>query len=187
VGLPRLRDHERVVVLSAGLDDRIQRGLSKTVFYCTLIVPTMPGWIVQWYWNVPADENVLEKVAPGAIEPEFQAPPSAVDVCATVSLFVHVTVLPTGIAIGFGTKAVVVKLLAPLGTETVPPALVDGIGDGVGDTVGDGLDGEEEDPQPTTRASMSVVASIRKANIVLVLLPLVRARTGPPDAWRFVQ
>ena len=62
----------------------------------------MPGWIVQWYWNVPADENVRENVAPGAIEPEFQAPPSAVDVCVTLSLFAHVTVPPTETVIGFG-------------------------------------------------------------------------------------
>jgi hypothetical protein len=67
---------------------------------------------------VPADENVLEKVAPGAIVAEFQAPPFAVDVCATVSLFVHVTVPPTETLIGFGANAVVVKLLAPLGIET---------------------------------------------------------------------
>lgn len=42
----------------------------------------MPGWIVQWYWNVPADENVLEKVPRGAINPELQAPPSAL-MCAS--------------------------------------------------------------------------------------------------------
>jgi hypothetical protein len=94
-----------------------------SAFYWTLTVPTMPGWIVQWYWNVPADENVLEKVAPAAIEPEFQAPPSAVEVCVTVSLFVHVTVPPTETAIGFGAKAVVVNPLAPLGIETVTAGL----------------------------------------------------------------
>jgi hypothetical protein len=110
---------------------------------------------------VPADENVLENVAPGAIEPEFQAPPSAVDVCATLSLFAHVTVPPTETAMGLGAKAVVVKVLAPLGIETVTPPLVDGAGDGAGDGVGDGVDGDEVDPQPTNSPSRKVAASIR--------------------------
>jgi hypothetical protein len=113
---------------------------------------------------VPADENVLEKVAPGAIEPEFQAPPSAVDVCATVSLFVHVTVPPTETLIGFGAKALVVRVLAPLGIETAAPPVGDGVGDGAGDGVGDGLDGEE-DPQPINSASRKVAAMIRKADM----------------------
>ena len=39
---------------------------------------------------------------PGAIEPEFQAPASAVDVCVVESLLVQVTVPPTETAIGLG-------------------------------------------------------------------------------------
>ena len=39
---------------------------------------------------------------PGAIEPEFQAPPFAVDVCDVKSLLVHVTVPPTETVIGLG-------------------------------------------------------------------------------------
>jgi hypothetical protein len=140
---------------------------------------------------VPADENVLEKVAPGATEPEFQAPPSAVDVCATVSLFVHVTVPPTETAIGFGAKAVVVKMLAPLGIETATPPVGDGVGDGAGDGAGDGvgegLDGEEEDPQPINRASRNVVTIIRKADICLVLLPAATAKMGPCGCMTLVQ
>jgi hypothetical protein len=95
---------------------------------------------------VPADENVLEKLAPGATEPEFHAPPSAVVVWAVLSLLVHVTVVPTATAIGFGANAVVVKMLAPLGIETAVPVAGagagEGLGDGAGDGVGDGLDGE---------------------------------------------
>jgi hypothetical protein len=41
-------------------------------------------------------------LAPGAIDPEFQAPPSAVEVCVAESLLVHVTVPPTETAIGLG-------------------------------------------------------------------------------------
>jgi hypothetical protein len=62
----------------------------------------MPGWIAQWYGNVPRAENVVLNDPPGAIVPELQAPPSAVDVWLMVSLFVHVTVPPTEATIGFG-------------------------------------------------------------------------------------
>jgi hypothetical protein len=125
---------------------------------------------------VPADANVLEKLAPGAIEPEFHAPPSAVDVCATLSLFVHVTVPPTGTAIGFGAKAVVVKRLAPRRIETPVPAFGDGVGEGTGDATGEGTDdgvGEgfdgEEDPQASNSDDRKIVAMIRQADICLVL------------------
>jgi hypothetical protein len=42
------------------------------------------------------------KLAPGAIVPEFHAPPFAVDVCAIESLFIQVTVPPTATVIGLG-------------------------------------------------------------------------------------
>jgi hypothetical protein len=45
----------------------------------------VPGWL-----------NVKLNVAPGANGPELNAPPVAVHVCVTVSLFVTVTVDPTG-------------------------------------------------------------------------------------------
>ena len=125
---------------------------------------------------MPADANVLEKLAPGAIEPEFHAPPSAVDVCATLSLFIHVTVPPIGTAIGFGAKAVVVKRLAPRRIETPAPAFDDGVGDGTGDATGEGTDdgvGEgfdgEEDPQASNSDDRKIVAMIRQADICLVL------------------
>ena len=62
----------------------------------------MPGCSVQWYGNVPADENVLLKVPPGAIGPESQVALLPVDVWVTESLLVHVTVPPTVTAIGLG-------------------------------------------------------------------------------------
>jgi hypothetical protein len=85
-------------------------------------------------------------------------------------LFIQVTVPPTETAIGFGTKAVEVKLLAPLGIETVtPPGVGDGVGegagDGDGDGDGDGLDGEDVDPQPINEASSNVVPMIRIADM----------------------
>jgi hypothetical protein len=52
--------------------------------------------------NVPVFENVNVKLAPGASEFELQTPLSDVDVCAVVSLFVHVTAVPRATAIGLG-------------------------------------------------------------------------------------
>jgi len=109
---------------------------------------------------VPGDENVLVKVAPGAMVPEFHVPSLAVDVCAVVSLFVQATVPPTGTAIGLGAKAVVVRVLAPLTIDTVNP----GVGDGEGD--GDGDDGESlDDPQPSESANKSAIAVNRIADM----------------------
>jgi hypothetical protein len=102
------------------------------IHHRTVTVPVMPGWIVQWYENVPALGNVLLKVAPAAIVPEFHEPSSPVDVCASASLFVHVSVSPAAIDIGFGAYAVFVKTDALLTMDTgvpvtpVPPEGVDG-------------------------------------------------------------
>jgi hypothetical protein len=72
--------------------------------------------------------------------PESQVPPSPVDVCVVVSLFVHVTVPPTATVTGFGAKAVVVSESAPLTIDADTPGLPgDGVGDGVGVGVGDGV------------------------------------------------
>ena len=87
-------------------------------------------------------------------------------------MFVHVTVPPTGTAIGFGAKAVVVKRLAPRRIETPVPAFGDGVGEGTGegtdDGVGEGFDGEE-DPQASNSDDRKIVAMIRQADICLVL------------------
>jgi hypothetical protein len=102
----------------------------------TVTVPIMPGWIVQWYENVPVLGNVLLKVAPAAIVPEFHEPSSPVDVCASESLLIHVIVSPTPMAIGFGANAVFVKTDAFLTMDTgVPVAPV---------PPPDGVDGEYE-------------------------------------------
>ena len=91
--------------------------------------------------NVPALVNVRLNVAPGAIVPEFQDPSSPIEVCASVSLLVQLTVSPAAIVIGFGAYAVFVKLAARLTIETgVPLTLVPP----------DGEDGEYE-LQPMVR------------------------------------
>src|SRR5215470_19837810 len=102
----------------------------------TVTVPTMFGWIVHLYVNVPAVENVWLNFPPGAMFPELNDPLSPVAVWAVESLFVQVTVPPTEIETGFGEYAVVVKLDEPLTMETgVPVAPFDG-------------DDGELDPQP---------------------------------------
>jgi hypothetical protein len=58
------------------------------------------------------------KAPPGAIEPEFQLPPT--DVWVVESLLVHVTVPPTATATGLGANAVVVIVAAPATIETAP-------------------------------------------------------------------
>jgi hypothetical protein len=62
----------------------------------------MPGWIVQWYANEPAEGKVIVKVPPGAIAPESHAALLAVEVWVVLSRFVHVTLPPAALVIGFG-------------------------------------------------------------------------------------
>jgi hypothetical protein len=91
--------------------------------------------------KVPAFGNARLYFAPGAIDPEFHAPPSPVDVWAIESLFVHVTVPPGDTVTGFGAKAVVVREMEPWTIDTDGP-LDAGAGDADGD-VGAG-EGEPE-------------------------------------------
>ena len=128
--------------------------------------------------KLPADVKVLLKLAPGAMLPEFQAPPSPVDVCVVLSLFVHVTVPPTATLIGLGENAVVVSVDEPLTIETgVPPpaGAGDGDGEGEGDGVGEGVDGESVEPQPITKAVKSVTKKIRYEDMY-EFLPQGRSR-----------
>jgi hypothetical protein len=70
--------------------------------------------------------------APGAIEPVAKLPLSAVELCVDVSLFIHVTVVPTATVSGFGEYAVVVRLRAPLTMVTLAAGPGAGVGVGVG-------------------------------------------------------
>jgi hypothetical protein len=117
-------------------------------------VPTIPGWIEQWYGKVPADEKVILKLPPGAITGELQAPPFAVDVCEIESLLVHVTVPPTGTIIGLGLKAVVVIAAAFATIDAATP-------EPEGDVVDEGVDGEEE-PHANEEPSNAATSAIRK-------------------------
>jgi hypothetical protein len=72
-------------------------------------------------------------VPPGAIVPEFQAPLLATELCATESLFIHVTVAPTATVTGLGEYALVVNVDEPDTMET-----------GVLDVLGEVVDGDDE-------------------------------------------
>jgi hypothetical protein len=86
-----------------------------------VIVPTIPGWIVQWYAKFPAVLNVTVELALGAIFPVSNEFESDVDVCVTVSPFTHVTDVPRAMVTGLGLKAVVVFVLAPTVIDTSVP------------------------------------------------------------------
>jgi hypothetical protein len=69
--------------------------------------------------------------------PEFHVLLFDVDVCVTLSLFVHVTVVPVAMLSGFGRYASAPSVDAPPGMatdEVDPPGF--GVGDGVGVGVG---------------------------------------------------
>jgi hypothetical protein len=114
-------------------------------------VPTIPGWIEQWYGKLPTDGNVMLNVPPGAIPPEFQAPPFATEVCVIESLLVHVTVAPTDTVTGFGEYAVVVSVDDPVTIDTGVPD--------VGDVVVDG----EDELQATERLNRKMTSAVRRS------------------------
>jgi hypothetical protein len=104
--------------------------------HCTMIVPTIFGWIWQWYVNRPADANVKLNRPPGVRFPEDHAPLSATASCVVLSVLSQLIVVPTEIVNGFWPNAAVVCVDAPVGIFTVVlPA-----GAGVGPV--DGAEGE---------------------------------------------
>ena len=109
--------------------------------------------------KVPAAENVLLNVAPGAIFPELNDPSSLVAVCVVTSLLVQVTVPPTATETGLGEYAVVVSVDEPFTIETGVPVVVG---------VFDGDDGEL-DPQPIVKTINP--ASTLNRNFMCVSIP----------------
>jgi hypothetical protein len=115
-------------------------------------VPTIPGWIEQWYGKEPAAGKVMLNVPPGAIEPELQAPALATEVWVMESLLVHVTMPPTDTVIGFGAKAVVVMVDAPETIDTAP---------GPPDRVDAGAAGDDEPHAAAKLSSSAISASLK--------------------------
>ncbi|HUH78715.1 MAG TPA: hypothetical protein VLY83_02335 [Methanoregula sp.] len=61
------------------------------------MVPTIEGWIEQWYGYVPGSLNVTEKVPPGGSKSDANWMAellSASTVCVALPSFTHVTVVP---------------------------------------------------------------------------------------------
>jgi hypothetical protein len=67
---------------------------------------------------------------PAGILPESNALVSLVAVCAMLSVFVHVTIVPAETVMGLGAYAVEPNVRAPAGIVTAAPV---GVGVGVGD------------------------------------------------------
>ena len=83
----------------------------------------MPGWIAQWYGNVPAVWNANENCPPGATVPEFHPVASDVDVWDIESVFVHVTVVPAATVrvAGLNCRLAVVQIFVEVGVQPPPP------------------------------------------------------------------
>src|SRR5947209_9483423 len=77
------------------------------VYIVTTILPTIPGWKVQWYLYVPAFLKVTVTVLPWSSGlSNFQLLVVLVMVCGAAVRFVHFTFVPTLIVFmaGFNTK-----------------------------------------------------------------------------------
>jgi hypothetical protein len=94
--------------------------------------------------------------------PEFQVPPSALDVCVVPSLFNQLIVVPTEMVSGLIPNAVVVNVDAPLGIDTV--VLPAGADSGVAD--GDVAD----PPHPATQRAAKRRIGLKRRIMTLSLL-----------------
>jgi hypothetical protein len=95
---------------------------------------------------------------PAGILPESNALVSLVAVCAMLSVFVHVTIVPTDTLMGFGAYAAEPSDRAPDGIVTAEPE-----GDGVG--VGVGVVGVDELPHATAVSRRQATRTYRRTDI----------------------
>jgi hypothetical protein len=89
-------------------------------------VPTMNGWMLQWYGYEASVLNICLKLSPGKRVPELNVLPSSeVTVCEVVSLFVQQTVVPTGTVTSAGSKekSWMLTIVSPASQTTVPAGL----------------------------------------------------------------
>jgi hypothetical protein len=106
--------------------------VTRAADYWTTIVPTIPGWIEQWYTKLPAVANLTLAEPPGWMIGVAKLPLSARASCAATSLFVNVTVEPTATVTGLGAYAFVVRPKAPLTMLIAVVPVAGGVGVGVG-------------------------------------------------------
>src|SRR3954462_6730764 len=100
---------------------------------------------------MPAVANVVENCPREATDPESHPAASDVDVCATASVFVQVTVVPTTTSSSAGLKALFPRVDAPTGIVIGVEAA--GVGVGVGGGVGGGTGEGAGAPPPHALAS----------------------------------
>jgi len=122
---------------------------------------------------VPASENVVENCARGCNVPEFHPDPSDVVVCAVESVFVQVTVVPTGTSSWDGLNARLPSVDAPTG---IVIAVDEPTGAGDGDGVGTG-DGAEY-PPPHALATSTTADTNKRRGVNIVPLIQSLASTG---------
>src|SRR5262245_16141525 len=97
--------------------------------------------------------------------PELNVLLFEVDVCVTLSLFVHVTVVPAVMLSGFGRYASAPSVDAPPGMATPCPVPGFGVGDGVG--VGVGFIGLlYDEPQPALKSATTAVMTKRFLDVM---------------------
>jgi hypothetical protein len=101
--------------------------------------------------------------------PEFQVPPSAIELCVVLSLFNQLIVVPTEMVSGLVPNAVVVNVDAPLGIVTV--VLPSGAGWGVGD-------GDVADP-PHPVMQMTAKRIIARQRKIMTLSLLMKNKGFP--------
>ena len=100
--------------------------------YCTVIVPSIEGWIEQWYVYIPGRVKVKEKEAPDESGSEVNAagePASETIVCGAPSLFIHVTSVPVFTVRAGGSNAkFLIEMVFPPPAETGGVAAAEGAG-----------------------------------------------------------
>lgn len=119
---------------------------------------SIPGWMLQWYENVPAERKVNVAVDPTPSSFWSNMPSGwprvpDVTVCRIWSVFVHVTVVPTATFTGLGWNAKV-RIVTPLAAG----AVVDGA---VVDAVV--VAGAAESPEPLQPVNTRTVTSAAAA------------------------
>lgn len=130
-----------------------------TRYHCTVIVPTIDGWIPQWYANVPRVDIVTGSAAPPAtMIGVVKLFVSWMMSWLRVSTFFQMTRCPTVTVVGLGTNE-----LLPLMPVMLTVTSAAGVGVGVGV---DGL----ESPQPTMEAATAT--SIAMCAIRMFMAPV---------------
>jgi len=133
---------------------------------------------------VPASENVVENCARGCNVPEFHPDPSDVVVCAVESVFVQVTIVPTGTSSWDGLNARLPSVDAPTG---IVIAVDEPTGAGDGDGVGTGDGAEYPPPHALASSAIADTNTRRGVNIVPLIQSLASLARIPAQTCGTLQ